>query len=110
MKLYLCHPICNHIFWTLGAELSTDHQLVVRWIRGRMQKIQTRSADELGISGGATCPSGLQALPQKSNLGDANDAESEWTMFKASIVKAMVRRSRVPVGVATFEPSCEKQR
>ncbi|KAI3355863.1 hypothetical protein L3Q82_004416 [Scortum barcoo] len=57
-----------------GAELSTDHHLVVSWIHGW----QRRKLD-------------LADLADPNIPREAGDIESEWTMFSASIVNAAVR-------------------
>lgn len=57
-------------------------------------KTKMNSAGELGTSGGGTCPSGLQLSPPDELLvhpGDVGDIESEWAVFKASIVEAAVK-------------------
>lgn len=78
-----------------GAEFSTDLHLVASWIRWRGEddrrtgKTKMNSAGELGTSGGGTCPSGLQVSPPDQLLVHQN--ESEWTVFKASIVGAAVK-------------------
>ncbi|KAI3352367.1 hypothetical protein L3Q82_005333 [Scortum barcoo] len=73
-----------------GAELSTDHHLVVSWIRWQRRKL-----DRPGRP--------------KHSQREAGDIESEWTMFSASIVdaacsKLVDARSLVPVVAATPEP------
>ncbi|KAI3362167.1 hypothetical protein L3Q82_012490, partial [Scortum barcoo] len=57
-----------------GAELSTDHHLVVSWIRWQRRKL------------GQTWQT--QTFRFRGRLGNI---ESEWTMFSASIVDAAVR-------------------
>ncbi|KAI3356013.1 hypothetical protein L3Q82_017286, partial [Scortum barcoo] len=99
-----------------GAELSTDHHLVVSWIRWQRRKLdrpgqtQTYCEGLLGTSGRALCQGGLQLPPPEKLLTDskreAGDIESEWTMFSASIVdawqlEAVDTRSLVPVVAAT---------
>ncbi|KAK3543175.1 hypothetical protein QTP70_012283 [Hemibagrus guttatus] len=56
-----------------GAELSTDHHLVVSWIR-----LRRRMPDRLG-------------RPKRMIPREVGDIESEWTMFSSSIVDAAIR-------------------
>ncbi|KAI3362586.1 hypothetical protein L3Q82_001673 [Scortum barcoo] len=79
-----------------GAELSTDHHLVVSWIRWQRRKLDRPGRPKayceglLGTSGRALCQGGLQLPPPEELLHrflrEAGDIESEWTMFSASIV------------------------
>ncbi|KAI3369495.1 hypothetical protein L3Q82_007710 [Scortum barcoo] len=79
-----------------GAELSTDHHLVVSWIRWQRRKLdktwQTQTYCE-GLLG--TClaePSVREVFNSHLRKSfsqiprEAGDIESEWTMFSASIV------------------------
>ncbi|TWW70386.1 hypothetical protein D4764_18G0011920 [Takifugu flavidus] len=54
-----------------GAELSTDHHLVVSWLRWSFNSRLRESFDHVP--------------------GEAGDIESEWTVFRASIVEAADR-------------------
>ncbi|KAI3364048.1 hypothetical protein L3Q82_010874 [Scortum barcoo] len=93
--------------YVLDTRLSTDHHLVVSWIRWQRRKLDrpgrpkhiVRVCWEL-------CQGGLQLPPPGELLTDfrreAGDIESKWTMFSASIVdvrqfKAVDARSLVPV-------------
>ncbi|KAI3354757.1 hypothetical protein L3Q82_004583 [Scortum barcoo] len=74
-----------------GAELSTDHHLVVSWIRWQRRKL-----DRPG-------------RPKRIIPREAGDIESEWTMFSASIAstrqfEVVDARSLVPVVVAIPNP------
>lgn len=77
-------------------------------------KTKMNSAGELGTSGGGTCPSGLQLSPPDELLvhpGDVGDIESEWTVFKASIMEAAVKCCCQKVtGATTSEPAGGCQR
>ncbi|KAI3375522.1 hypothetical protein L3Q82_003851 [Scortum barcoo] len=100
-----------------GAELSTDHHLVVSWIHWQRRKLDRPGRPKcivrvcmLGTSGRALCQGGLQLPPPGELLSqiprEAGDIESEWTMFSASIVDAgssevVDARSLVPVVAAT---------
>ncbi|KAK0133440.1 LINE-1 reverse transcriptase [Merluccius polli] len=80
-----------------GAELSTDHHLVVSWLRwwGRMQVRPGRPKRIVRV-----CWERLAESPVRESFnshlresfdhvpGEAGDIESEWAMFRASIVKA----------------------
>ncbi|KAI3376363.1 hypothetical protein L3Q82_016831 [Scortum barcoo] len=99
-----------------GAELSTDHHLVVSWIRWQRRKLDGRPGRPKRIV--RVCwerlaePSVREVFNSHLRKSfsqiprEAGDIESEWTMFSASIVDAAVRscghaRSLVPVVVAT---------
>ncbi|XP_072572600.1 uncharacterized protein [Paramormyrops kingsleyae] len=83
-----------------GAELSTDHHLVMSWLRwqgrkpvrpGRPKRIVRVCWERL-----AEAPvrwSFNSCLRQNSNCmpGEVGDIESEWTLFRTSIVEAAVR-------------------
>ncbi|KAK0155020.1 Craniofacial development protein 2 [Merluccius polli] len=80
-----------------GAELSTDHHLVVSWLRwwGRMPVRPGRPKRIVRV-----CWERLAESPVRESFnshlresfdhvpGEAGDIESEWAMFRASIVKA----------------------
>ncbi|KAK0132479.1 putative uncharacterized transposon-derived protein F52C9.6 [Merluccius polli] len=80
-----------------GAELSTDHHLVVSWLRwwGRMPVRPGRPKRIVRV-----CWERLAESPVRESFnshlresfdhvpGEAGDIESEWAMFHASIVKA----------------------
>ncbi|KAK0154400.1 putative uncharacterized transposon-derived protein F52C9.6 [Merluccius polli] len=80
-----------------GAELSTDHHLVVSWLRwwGRMPVRPGRPKRIVRV-----CWERLAESPVRESFnshlresfdhvpGEAGDIESEWDMFRASIVKA----------------------
>ena len=63
-----------------GPELSTDHHLVVSWIRW-----QGRKLDRFGR------PKHIVRVCWQCLAREAGDTESEWTMFSTSIVDAAVR-------------------
>ncbi|KAK0155354.1 DNA-directed RNA polymerase II subunit RPB1 [Merluccius polli] len=79
-----------------GAELSTDHHLVVSWLRwwGRMPVRPGRHKHIVSV-----CWERLAESPVRESFnshfresfdhvpGEAGDIESEWAMFRASIVK-----------------------
>ncbi|TWW52971.1 hypothetical protein D4764_0013940, partial [Takifugu flavidus] len=83
-----------------GAELSTDHHLVVSWLRwwGRMPDRPGRPKHVVRV-----CWERLAESPVRRSFnsclresfdhvpGEAGDIESEWTMFRASIVEAADR-------------------
>ncbi|TWW68222.1 hypothetical protein D4764_19G0000200 [Takifugu flavidus] len=83
-----------------GAELSTDHHLVVSWLRwwGRMTDRPGRPKRVVRV-----CWERLAESPVRRSFnsrlresfehvpGEAGDIESEWTMFRASIVEAADR-------------------
>ncbi|TWW77428.1 hypothetical protein D4764_12G0008180 [Takifugu flavidus] len=83
-----------------GAELSTDHHLVVSWLRwwGRMPDRPGRPKCVVRV-----CWERLAESPVRRSFnsrlresfdhvpGEAGDIESEWTMFRASIVEAADR-------------------
>ncbi|KAK3543164.1 hypothetical protein QTP70_012267 [Hemibagrus guttatus] len=71
-----------------GAELSTDHHLVVSWIR-----LRRRMPDRLGrpkriVRGvfNSHLRESFNQIPR-----EVGDIESEWTMFSSSIVDAAIR-------------------
>ncbi|TWW61026.1 hypothetical protein D4764_05G0011160 [Takifugu flavidus] len=68
-----------------GAELSTDHHLVVNWLRwwGRMPYRQSLAESPVRRSFNSHLQESFDHVP-----GKAGDFESEWTMFRASIVEA----------------------
>ncbi|KAI3352981.1 hypothetical protein L3Q82_019556 [Scortum barcoo] len=102
-----------------GAELSTDHHLVVSWIRWQRRKLDRPGRPKRIVR---VCwerlaePSVREVFNSHLRKSfsqiprEAGDIESEWTMFSASIVDAMIRfevvdaRSLVPVVAATPEP------
>ncbi|TWW64119.1 R2DM Retrovirus-related Pol polyprotein from type II retrotransposable element [Takifugu flavidus] len=83
-----------------GAELSTDHHLVVSWLRwwGRMPDRPGRPKRVVRV-----CWERLAESPVRRSFnsrlresfdhvpGEAGDIESEWTVFRASIVEAADR-------------------
>ncbi|TWW64123.1 hypothetical protein D4764_03G0011310 [Takifugu flavidus] len=83
-----------------GAELSTDHHLVVSWLRwgGRMPDRPARPKRVVRV-----CWERLAESPVRRSFnsrlresydhvpGEAGDIESEWPMFRASIVEAADR-------------------
>ena len=83
-----------------GAELSTDHHLVVSWLQwwGRMPVRPGRPKRIVRV-----CWEHLAESPVRESFnshlqesfdhvpGEAGDIESEWAMFRASIVKAANR-------------------
>ncbi|KAL0200215.1 hypothetical protein M9458_003402, partial [Cirrhinus mrigala] len=83
-----------------GAELSTDHQLVVSWIRWRGRKLDRLGRPKRTVR---VCWESLAEPPVRevfnSHLWQSfnqipredGDIESEWTMFSASIVNVAVR-------------------
>ncbi|KAI3369576.1 hypothetical protein L3Q82_024385 [Scortum barcoo] len=101
-----------------GAELSTDHHLVVSWIRWQRRKLDRPGRPKRIVR---VCwerlaePSVREVFNSHLRKSfsqiprEAGDIESEWTMFSASIVDAAVRscvdaRSLVPVVAATPNP------
>ncbi|KAI3371980.1 hypothetical protein L3Q82_006854 [Scortum barcoo] len=64
-----------------GAELSTDHHLVVSWIRWQRRKLDRPGRPKrvceglLGTSGQALCQGGLQLPPPEELL---TDSEGGW--------------------------------
>ncbi|KAI3366531.1 hypothetical protein L3Q82_000662 [Scortum barcoo] len=101
-----------------GAELSTDHHLVVSWIRWQRRKLDRPGRPKRIVR---VCwerlaePSVREVFNSHLRKSfsqiprEAGDIESEWTMFSASIVDAAVlevvdARSLVPVVAATPEP------
>ncbi|KAI3354352.1 hypothetical protein L3Q82_018879 [Scortum barcoo] len=103
-----------------GAELSTDHHLVVSWIRWQRRKLDRPGRPKRivrvcweRLPGRALCQGGLQLPHLRKSFSqiprEAGDIESEWTMFSASIVDAAVRSCGRKVsgacrGMATPEP------
>ncbi|KAI3376108.1 hypothetical protein L3Q82_016634 [Scortum barcoo] len=106
-----------------GAELSTDHHLVVSWIRwqgrkldrpGRPKRIVRVCWERLAEPSvrevfNSHLRKSFSQIPR-----EAGDIESEWTMFSASIVdvwqfEVVGARSLVPVVAATPEPSGYRQ-
>uniref|UniRef100_A0A671VTV6 Reverse transcriptase domain-containing protein n=1 Tax=Sparus aurata TaxID=8175 RepID=A0A671VTV6_SPAAU len=83
-----------------GAELSTDHHLVVSWIRWRGRKLDRPGRPKRIVR---VCwerlaePSAREIFNSHLResfdqiLREAGDIESEWTMFSTSIVDAAVR-------------------
>ncbi|KAI3373332.1 hypothetical protein L3Q82_006630 [Scortum barcoo] len=107
-----------------GAELSTDHHLVVSWIRWQWRKLDRpgrpkrivrvcweRLADEPSVREvfNSHLRENFSQIPREAEAGDI---ESEWTMFsaKAHCRRGMRRfevvdaRSLVPVVAATPNP------
>ncbi|KAI3363595.1 hypothetical protein L3Q82_001227 [Scortum barcoo] len=84
-----------------GAELSTDHHLVVSWIRWQRRKLDRPGRPKrivrglLGTSGRALSVREVFNSHLRKSFSqiprEAGDIESEWTMFSASIVDAAVR-------------------
>ncbi|KAI3366391.1 hypothetical protein L3Q82_000549 [Scortum barcoo] len=84
-----------------GAELSTDHHLVVSWIRWQRRKLDRPGRPKRSIV--RVCwerlaePSVREVFNSHLRKSfsqiprEAGDIESEWTMFSASIVDAAVR-------------------
>ncbi|KAI3368711.1 hypothetical protein L3Q82_025707, partial [Scortum barcoo] len=102
-----------------GAELSTDHHLVVSWLRWQRRKLDRPGRPKRIVrvcwerSGRAPSVREVFNSHLRKSFSqiprEAGDIESEWTMFSASIVDAAVRklwdaRSLVPVVVAIPEP------
>ncbi|KAI3357886.1 hypothetical protein L3Q82_016266 [Scortum barcoo] len=85
-----------------GAELSTDHHLVVSWIRWQRRKLDRPGRPKRIVR---VCwerlaePSVREVFNSHLRKSfsqiprEAGDIESEWTMFSASIVDAMAVRS-----------------
>ena len=83
-----------------GAELSTDHHLVVSWIRWQGRKLDRLGRPkrtvrvcwerlvEPAVRGAFNCHlrESFDQIPR-----EAGDIESEWTMFSTSIVDAAIR-------------------
>ncbi|KAI3351313.1 hypothetical protein L3Q82_005858 [Scortum barcoo] len=101
-----------------GAELSTDHHLVVSWIRWQRRKLDRPGRPKRIVR---VCwerlaePSVREVFNSHLRKSfsqiprEAGDIESEWTMFSASIVdsrqfEVVDARSLVPVVVAIPEP------
>ncbi|KAK7921963.1 hypothetical protein WMY93_008865 [Mugilogobius chulae] len=100
-----------------GAELSTDHHLVVSWIRwqrrkpdrlGRPKRIMRVCWERFAESSVSRAFNSHLRESFSQLPGETGDIESEWTLFSASIVnaapRAVVARSRVPVAAAIPEP------
>ncbi|TWW62406.1 hypothetical protein D4764_04G0010530 [Takifugu flavidus] len=83
-----------------GAELSTDHHLVVSWLRwwGRMPDTPGRPKRIVRVCWECLAETSVRRS-FNSHIresfdhvpGEAGDIESEWTMFRASIVEAADR-------------------
>uniref|UniRef100_A0A8C9TU99 Islet cell autoantigen 1 like n=1 Tax=Scleropages formosus TaxID=113540 RepID=A0A8C9TU99_SCLFO len=83
-----------------GAELSTDHHLVVSWIRWRGKKLDRPGRPKRIVR---VCWERLAEAPVREVFNshlrqsfnqvprEVGDIESEWTMFRSSIVGAAVR-------------------
>ncbi|KAM4567520.1 craniofacial development protein 2-like isoform 1-T2 [Fundulus diaphanus] len=83
-----------------GAELSTDHYLVVSWLRWRGRKPVRPGRPKRTVR---VCWERLAESPVRQSFNshlrenfkhvprEAGDIESEWTMFRASIVEAASR-------------------
>ncbi|KAI3363122.1 hypothetical protein L3Q82_011775 [Scortum barcoo] len=102
-----------------GAELSTDHHLVVSWLRWQRRKLDRPGRPKRIVR---VCwerlaePSVREVFNSHLRKSfsqiprEAGDIESEWTMFSASIVDTLAvrscgtQRSLVPVVVAIPEP------
>ncbi|KAI3355926.1 hypothetical protein L3Q82_004474 [Scortum barcoo] len=101
-----------------GAELSTDHHLVVSWIRWQRRKLDRPGRPKRIVR---VCwerlaePSVREVFNSHLRKSfsqiprEAGDIESEWTMFSASIVdmrqfEVVDARSLVPVVAATPNP------
>ncbi|KAI3352225.1 hypothetical protein L3Q82_005588 [Scortum barcoo] len=113
--------IClGHFRVKRGAELSTDHHLVVSWIRWQRRKLDRPGRPKRIVR---VCwerlaePSVREVFNSHLRKSfsqiprEAGDIESEWTMFSASIVDAAMAvrscgraRSLVPVVAATPNP------
>ncbi|KAI3368073.1 hypothetical protein L3Q82_026892, partial [Scortum barcoo] len=83
-----------------GAELSTDHHLVVSWIRWQRRKLDRPGRPKHFVSVcwehlAEPCVREVFNSHLRKNFSqiprEAGDIESEWTMFSASIVDAAVR-------------------
>ncbi|KAI3358313.1 hypothetical protein L3Q82_014754, partial [Scortum barcoo] len=83
-----------------GAELSTDHHLVVSWIRWQRRKLDRPGRPKRIVRVCWEClaePSVREVFNSHLRKSfsqiprEAGDIESEWTMFSASIVDAAVR-------------------
>ena len=83
-----------------GAELSTDHHLVVSWIRWQGRKLNRPGRPKCTVR---VCWERLVESPVRVIfnfhlrqsidwiLRESGDTESEWTMFSTSIVDAATR-------------------
>lgn len=83
-----------------GAELSTDHHLVVSWIRWRGRRLDGLGRPKRTVR---VCWERLAESPVRKIFNshlrqsydqiprEAGDIESEWTMFSTSIVEAAAR-------------------
>ncbi|KAM4556221.1 craniofacial development protein 2-like [Fundulus diaphanus] len=98
-----------------GAELSTDHYLVVSWLRWRGRKPVRPGRPKCTVR---VCWERLAESPVRRSFNshlrenfehvprEAGDIESEWTMFRASIVEAASRScGRKVVGACLFRGS-----
>ncbi|KAI3359159.1 hypothetical protein L3Q82_002693 [Scortum barcoo] len=83
-----------------GAELSTDHHLVVSWLRWQRRKLDRPGRPKRIVRVCWEClaePSVREVFNSHLRKSfsqiprEAGDIESEWTMFSASIVDAAVR-------------------
>lgn len=78
-----------------GAELCTDHLLVVSWIKWRVScRKQTSSVGELGTFGRGHDPSSLQLPPLLELLAHPRknvDIKTKLAKLKASIVEGAAR-------------------
>ncbi|KAI3372582.1 hypothetical protein L3Q82_023056, partial [Scortum barcoo] len=84
-----------------GAELSTDHHLVVSWIRWQRRKLDRPGRPKRIVRVCWECRLAEPSVREVFNSHlrksfsqiprEAGDIESEWTMFSASIVGAAVR-------------------
>ncbi|KAI3353933.1 hypothetical protein L3Q82_005133 [Scortum barcoo] len=97
------HLISGRMSWTLwvkrGAELSTDHHLVVSWIRWQRRKLDRPGRPKRIVR---VCwerlaePSVREVFNSHLRKSfsqiprEAGDIQSKWTMFSASIVDAAV--------------------
>ncbi|KAI3368369.1 hypothetical protein L3Q82_007835 [Scortum barcoo] len=85
-----------------GAELSTDHHLVVSWIRWQRRKLDRPGRPKAYCEGllGTSWPSPLSGRSSTPTSGRASHSfrgrlgtlNPEWTMFSASIVDAVTVR------------------
>ena len=83
-----------------GAELSTDHHLVVSWIRwwGRLPDRPDEPKRVVRVNWGSLVEAPVHGVFHshlRKNFscipGEVGDMESEWAMFRASIAEAAVR-------------------
>ncbi|KAI3368119.1 hypothetical protein L3Q82_007849 [Scortum barcoo] len=84
-----------------GAELSTDHHLVVSWIRWQRRKLDRPGRPKRIVRVCWECRLAEPSVREVFNSHlrksfsqiprEAGDIESEWTMFSPSIVDAAVR-------------------